>query len=245
MGSFIDLTGQRFGRLTVLYKSFKKGKNWFWHCKCDCGNEKDIDGRNLRGGHSQSCGCLSRELTIERQKQTVIDLTGEVFEYLTVLRREGSDSRGEAKWLCKCECGNEIIVLGGNLRTGHTQSCGCIRYSHGEQKIINLLNQNNISFEIGESLGLILPSEHKARFDFYINKNYVIEYDGETHYKCNLHGWHNEDNLKLQQERDLIKTNYCLDNNIPLIRIPYWHYDDLCLDDLLLDKTTFLVTKEN
>lgn len=241
MPTFIDLTGQKFGRLTVLYKSFKKGNNWFWHCICDCGNEKDIDGRNLRGGHSRSCGCLSKELSAERQKQTAIDLTGEIFEYLTVIKRYGSDDRGEAKWLCKCECGKEVVVLGSNLRTGHTQSCGCIRYSHGEQKIINILNQNGVNFEMGESLGLILPSGYKARFDFYINKNYVIEYDGETHYKYNLHGWHNEDQLKSQQERDSIKTDFCINNNIPLIRIPYWHYDKLSIEDLLLDTTKFLI----
>lgn len=241
MPSFIDLTGQKFGRLTVLYKSFLKGKNWFWHCICDCGTEKDIDGRNLRGGHSKSCGCLNKELSAERQKQTAVDLTGKVFEYLTVIKRQGSDSRGEAKWLCKCECGKETIVLGSNLRTGHTQSCGCMRYSHGEQKIINILNQNNIDFETGESLGLVLPSGYKAKFDFYVNRNYVIEYDGETHYKCNLHGWHNEDQLKSQQERDAIKTKYCLDNNIPLIRIPYWHYDELSIKDLMLETTKFLI----
>ena len=241
MGSFIDLTGEKFGRLTVLNKSFKRGNNWYWHCICECGNEKDIDGRNLRGGHSNSCGCLSAELTAERQKKPTINLIGETFEYLTVIDRAGSDNRGEAKWLCQCECGNTVIVLGSNLRTGHTQSCGCMRYSHGEQKIINILNENNIKYQTGESLGLILPSGYAARFDFYINNQYVIEYDGETHYCHNLHGWHNKEQLDAQQERDNIKTKYCLDNNIPLIRIPYWHYNELCLQDLLLETTKFKV----
>lgn len=214
MGSFIDLAGQKFGRLTAVCKSFKRGNDWFWHCVCECGNEKDVNGASLRSGRCKSCGCLNRKLTAERQKLTAIDLTGEIFEYLTVLGRDGSDTRGEAKWLCKCECGNEVTVLSSNLRTGHTQSCGCMRYSHGEQKIINILNQNNISFEMNKTLGLIFPSGHNARFDFFINQKYVIEYDGETHYKYNLHGWHNEDQLKAQQERDLIKTNYCLDISI-------------------------------
>lgn len=57
----------------------------------------------------------------------LIDLTGQTFGRLTVLRREGSDHRNEALWLCECSCDshNRIIATGHNLRSGHTQSCGC------------------------------------------------------------------------------------------------------------------------
>ena len=66
-----DLTGKRFGRLTVMYQNGFKYKpsgqrNVLWHCKCDCGNEKDIPANTLRNGSSKSCGCLNRELAIER-----------------------------------------------------------------------------------------------------------------------------------------------------------------------------------
>ncbi len=44
---------------------------------------------------------------------------------LFVVARHGKDGRGEATWLCRCECGKEIIALGSNLRTGNTTSCGC------------------------------------------------------------------------------------------------------------------------
>lgn len=57
--NFIDVTGQRFGKLTVMYKcDFLKDKHITWHCKCSCGNECDINGRHLRSGAIQSCGCL-------------------------------------------------------------------------------------------------------------------------------------------------------------------------------------------
>lgn len=63
MGRLIDLTGQRFGRLTVLGRDLSKtGDAVFWNCKCDCGSIKSIVGSNLRYGHTQSCGCL-REAT--------------------------------------------------------------------------------------------------------------------------------------------------------------------------------------
>lgn len=63
MGKFIDLTGQRFGRLTVIERAMRvKGKNAFWVCRCDCGNTVKIDGSHLRRKLTLSCGCLHREL---------------------------------------------------------------------------------------------------------------------------------------------------------------------------------------
>lgn len=56
----------------------------------------------------------------------VIDLTGMHFGRLVVLRRDGSDSNGSAKWLCRCECGNIKSVRSNRLRSGYTQSCGCL-----------------------------------------------------------------------------------------------------------------------
>lgn len=53
-GKFVDLTGQRFGNLTVLEY---RGKST-WLCRCDCGTEREVRGDHLRYGHSHSCGCL-------------------------------------------------------------------------------------------------------------------------------------------------------------------------------------------
>lgn len=57
----------------------------------------------------------------------MIDLSGKVFDRLTVLRKEGRDSHGRALWKCKCTCGTDLIVISANLRSGNTGSCGCIR----------------------------------------------------------------------------------------------------------------------
>ena len=57
----IDLTGQRFGRLLVIREYGRKHGRVAWLCKCDCGHEHVVSGEHLRNGHSQSCGCLSRE----------------------------------------------------------------------------------------------------------------------------------------------------------------------------------------
>jgi hypothetical protein len=54
-----DMTGKRFGKLTVISRSVKKPNQTeaFWICRCDCGNESVASGRNLRSKHTQSCGC--------------------------------------------------------------------------------------------------------------------------------------------------------------------------------------------
>lgn len=58
----LDVTGQRFGSLTVLAVSGKDVHgNFMWLCQCDCGNKRVVGGYRLRSGHTKSCGCLQPE----------------------------------------------------------------------------------------------------------------------------------------------------------------------------------------
>lgn len=68
MSKLIDLTGQRFGKLTVIEKApAKKGcTNAVWLCKCDCGNKVAVRSTTLRKGESQSCGCYRSERSRSR-----------------------------------------------------------------------------------------------------------------------------------------------------------------------------------
>lgn len=70
MGNYTDLSGRTFGRLTVLkldhkvqkyIKGHPHGFNYFYLCKCTCGNEKIIAYGNLLNGITKSCGCLTKE----------------------------------------------------------------------------------------------------------------------------------------------------------------------------------------
>jgi len=54
------------------------------------------------------------------------DITNQKFGRLTALKIAGKDKNGRLNWLCVCECGNEIICAGGDIRSGHTRSCGCL-----------------------------------------------------------------------------------------------------------------------
>ena len=60
-----------------------------------------------------------------------IDMIDLKFGKLTVISRVANDKHGQTKWLCRCDCGNESVVLGSNLRRGKIKSCGCWRREHG------------------------------------------------------------------------------------------------------------------
>ncbi len=135
MPSLKDLTGQKFGRLTVMHRaedyiSPTTGNTQIrWHCRCECGNEVDIQASSLRHGKTMSCGCYRRELVSSSVKRHAEDLSGRMFGRLTVLYRAedyiGSSGNRIPKWHCRCECGKEVNVLGSKLKNGSTQSCGC------------------------------------------------------------------------------------------------------------------------
>jgi len=115
LGRIIDEVNHRYGRLIVLKQAGRdKHKQALWLCRCDCGNEITVRGSGLRGGHTQSCGCLSLKNDV-----------GKRYGRLTVLEQIKS-RRGGASWLCRCECGNKVTVHGSDLRRGGTQSCGCL-----------------------------------------------------------------------------------------------------------------------
>ena len=61
MGKLIDLTGQRFGRLTVIERAKNEGGYPTWRCECDCGKNLIVRGNHLRNGETRSCGCLYHE----------------------------------------------------------------------------------------------------------------------------------------------------------------------------------------
>ena len=69
MSKFIDITGQRFGRLVVVKRAEnnKEGRTR-WFCKCDCGVEKIVNRKTMIGGYAKSCGCLRKETTRKRSQ---------------------------------------------------------------------------------------------------------------------------------------------------------------------------------
>ena len=234
MGKRIDLTGQKFGRLTVLdfYGSDKRRES-IWRCRCECGNITNVLSSNLRKGYTKSCGCLQKE---KAGKNTPIkDLSNMLFGQLTVLYPTSQRLNGQVVWHCKCTCGKEVDVRSNNLISGNTFSCGCLKQSHGEYLIEQLLQKNNMQYEKEKTFSSCVFNDTKqlARFDFYVNNQYIIEFDGEQHFNYTQTGWNTKENFIKTKEHDNYKNQWCKENNIPIIRIPYLHEKDICLEDLL------------
>lgn len=79
-------------------------------------------------------------------RSTIIDLTGMRFGKLTVLEICGKSSDGRITWLCKCDCGNEKVIRGHDLKNGSSKSCGCVRSggrNGGHKKSGKLSSANN------------------------------------------------------------------------------------------------------
>lgn len=83
MGTFIDITGNVFGRLKVVKFSHIHKKHTYWVCICVCGKYKTIDGSVLKCGASKSCGCLNREKISERSMTHGDTVGGHSAEYMT------------------------------------------------------------------------------------------------------------------------------------------------------------------
>lgn len=134
-GRFDDLTGMRFGYLTVESRApdRPRGKNGkkrvMWNCLCDCGNHSVVDAAKLKSGKIKSCGCKRREFL---SAEKLDDLVGKRFGRLIVVSRLGSHVKPsggtDPKWKCICDCGTECVKTSQGLKkSGRSASCGCLK----------------------------------------------------------------------------------------------------------------------
>lgn len=116
MPKALELSGEKFGKLTVIEKTDKKQNgSILWKCKCDCGSYTYVKASHLKAGNTTSCGrCLSNQ-----------DLSGRRFGRL-IAKRIAYRKRNFNYWLCQCDCGKEKIIRNDSLIKGSTRSCGCL-----------------------------------------------------------------------------------------------------------------------
>lgn len=241
----VDRTDIRYGKLVALSNTYKKqGSNFIWECQCDCGNIVEVSGQSLESGGTRSCGCLQKEKSRLNGLQSADCLIGMKYGKLTVVEKTEKRQGKNIIWKCECECGNHTYVSGGRLKSGNTKSCGlCGLNSIGEYKISELLKQNDVDFLHDVNFrGCKYPEGGLARFDFVINQEFCVEFDGIQHFDPSAKGnWGDEEYFRITRQHDEYKNKWCKDNNIPLIRIPYTHIDSLIYDDLKLDTSSFLI----
>lgn len=232
IGSAEDLSNFKTHNNLIPICRVAKGNRPMWACQCKiCEQFKVVKACAIKEDNPGCCGNTK-------------NLIGQKFGKLTVLKQSQERRERHVIWICQCDCGNLTEVCSKELLNGDTQSCGCLarnNSSHGELKIIQLLTEANISFTTQKK---ILTGQFYKFVDFCVNYNnqeYFIEYDGKQHYLENCHFGSENETLETVQRRDKEKNQYCIDNHIPLIRIPYTKYDTLCLNDLLLDTTSFRI----
>lgn len=116
-----DLTGRRFGLLTVTERAQNENGRTCWLCRCDCGAQCTVAARDLKAGKTTSCGCV-------QEKKRAEDSAGQRFGRLVALYPTARrDSRGAVIWHCRCDCGTELEVSHNALVQGECRSCGCLR----------------------------------------------------------------------------------------------------------------------
>jgi hypothetical protein len=107
-----DLTGKKFGRLTVIEDIAGQGLNPRLKCKCECGTVTTPFKNSIVTGSTQSCGCL---------KAWPEDLVGQRFGRLLVIESlQGKHDK------CECDCGIVKLCNRASLKRGTTKSCGCL-----------------------------------------------------------------------------------------------------------------------
>ena|SRR5690554_430155 len=139
MSKKIDLTGKKFGKLTVLKEAPKRGQVRYWLCQCDCGsNPKEIKQGHLTSGATISCGCA------KNQKRPKIDLTNQRFGRLVAKAPTDYRKHGHTIWLCQCDCGNTKYVPSTYLTSGDTQSCGCLKKEKEETNLVEKYEDSRV-----------------------------------------------------------------------------------------------------
>lgn len=151
MKSEKNLTGKQFGRWRVTGAVILKNGIRFWPCVCSCKakTKKYVYEQNLLSGKSLSCGCISRE----NAKERIRDLSGQKFGSLIVESR-AENRHNRVAWNCLCDCGVRKVVIGHDLTSGHTASCG--GKSHRLER-----GMRNLSGQKFGSLTVLFPTEKR------------------------------------------------------------------------------------
>ena len=121
MAKIDNICGRQFGKLTVVELMPERQDRYaLYRCRCDCGNEIFANSKRLKRGSIQGCS----ECWSSREREA-LDLTGQKFGMLTVVRLSDERKYKRRTWLCQCDCGEYRNVTTHDLRSGYVSSCGC------------------------------------------------------------------------------------------------------------------------
>lgn len=188
---------------------------------CDKGHNWHPTYENFMKNDAKCLTCNNIQLSVN-QRKNINDVNNILNNYGYTLISEYINNRELITLLCPN--GHYYKTSLNNFMAG--KRCSICSMSSGEQEIHRILGKYNIKFIYQYKFNdckdkLPLP------FDFYlIDYNICIEFDGQQHFNQNSFNMTNE-NFNDRKHKDSIKTQYCIDNNIKLIRIPYWEFNNI------------------
>ena len=185
-----------------------------------------------------------------------LDLVGERFNRLKVIKFTGTNKQCRSQWLCKCDCGNKVIVSGHHLRIGNTQSCGCLNRELASKRLkghtpwnknkpCSKEIKNKISKTlIGKNDGENNPNyKHGLRYTKEYIKEHNKQWNKDNKDKVNAHGakrraikldqtpiltdLENDKTLMYYKIREYLGSEWHVDHIIPLSKGGLHHPDNL------------------
>lgn len=220
MPAFQDLTGMKFGRLTVVDRAEDRvspsGHHYArWNCICECGNTTIAYASSLRCGGTVSCGCKNHEKG--PGLHGFKDLMGMRFGRLTVIERaddyvQGSGRR-RVRWRCKCDCGNETIVTADSLTGGHTISCGCYHMERITESNSTHHESNTPLYAVWNGMKSRCYNPNSTFYNYYGGRGICICDDWKNSY-VKFRDWALENGYDsgLSIDRINVDGNYCPEN---------------------------------
>ena len=203
-------------------------------CKCNAHNRewKTTPGELFKGHGCPDCYSERIRAALSLSTEEFIDKLKQVNQDIIVIGKYTNMTTGIK---CKCKkCGHIWNPLPNNLLYGKVTGCPkCQTYSKGEDKIKNWFENNNIEFEIHKQyIGLTGVNGGNLSYDFYVPIiNTLVEFQGEQHIKPitfgNMTTNEAEKQFKIQQEHDKRKREYANKNNIHLLEIWYFDFNNI------------------
>ena len=178
-----DLKGKKFNKLLVLHVDEEKtnDKYVYWKCQCDCGSKPVSINQNKLNNNkwaTKSCGCL-------KINNRSLDLIGQKFGRLTVIRRGEKDKTGHSRWWCQCDCGSEEkLIYQDALIGGKTVSCGCYLREINREKG-KTLNKKYNNYDL---------TSKEYGIGFCHNTNREFYFDLEDYDKIKDYCWREDNN---------------------------------------------------
>lgn len=176
-----DLTGNKYGRLTVLGDVGKRTKNGkvLWHCLCECGTVSFVRTDHLKNGSITSCGCLNEEKKRERFK----DLTGSETDNFKIVDRAYSKNQ-RVYWNCICKhCGTHIELQSNQIE--RYSSCGCKQNRSTKERMAEISDPESLKTNkptVRSSTGVrgVYFNKRKKKYQIFINVDKKTTYLGSS-----------------------------------------------------------------